>query len=559
VERALSVLDGRHPDFVRAERETREAARIREQTVKAERALAWRGRAKKALMTLAVLGVLAASGWFALQVFDRARALAAQLDAAGAPFAGAGFAVVASSNVTAPHKVEFQGSAPTCFVAVTAAPTGDMVVSHGATLASHARSIGWCACDPERVVIGAPEQATPTQGVRLYSIDARLLGGAQGWALARARPEAIAAGGDECQEAVLVSWIADRRFPRQPFDAAWLEQGPGAALAPAGFQAVAGSAMGRTFAVVEPMAGSCMLALRPAAQTSPEPLRLEEAAGVTLAQGSSLLWCDPHGRSLTVRSDGGAAVLVVGAPASRVGGLLGMREWAARAHAHDPTTWVSKEDLELDAVTALSASGLPDVVGGIPQSQLRFVSLSLRTAAGLARDAPPQGTRLACAPSLQAGGLESVCVQIGAQPWLAAAGESLGMAEAPTPFWLTALDEHPDDEGLEAELKLLALARRLTSERYEITMFSGVTELAPGRITVLGRARDDAVVAVEISAVAPYVMPYSDAAPWTLANSSEPREVPLPPEGRVTLTATPRPEVDAKQRRTIVFRRTQVP
>jgi hypothetical protein len=88
-------------------------------------------------------------------------------------------------------------------------------------------------------------------------------------------------------------------------------------------------------------------------------------------------------------------------------------------------------------------------------------------------------------------------------------------------------------------------------------MFSGVTELTAGRIVVLGRARDDAVVAVEIAKVAPWVMPYSDAAPWTL--EGDPREVPLAPGGRVTLTASPHPEAEAKQRRTIVFRRPHAP
>jgi hypothetical protein len=130
------------------------------------------------------------------------------------------------------------------------------------------------------------------------------------------------------------------------------------------------------------------------------------------------------------------------------------------------------------------------------------------------------------------------------------------LAGGPTPFWLAALDDDLDKDALQAELKLLALARRLTSERFEVTMFTGVSELSTGRIAVLGRARDDAVVAVEIAKAPPWVMTYSDAAPWTL--DGEPREVPLAPGARVTLTATPRPDTDTKQRRTIVFRRAQL-
>lgn len=558
VERALSVLDGRHPDFVRAERETREAARARIQTLKAERARAWRRRAKSAMLTLALLGSTATCAWFGFRLFSLARALAGTLDLTSAPFAGGGFTALASSNLMTPHRLEAQGPAQTCFVAGTSAPTGDMSVTHGATATSHARSIGWCACEAERVVVTAPAGAGPTQGVRLYAVDARVLGGPQGWAYASARPDAFSPGGDECQESVLVSWIADRRFTREPLDSTWLERGAGARLSQAGFQAVAGASVGRTFAVVEAMSGSCMFAMRPDAQSRQDPLLLEDMGGTVLARGVSLLWCDLHGRAFTVRSSGAARVLVIAAPASRVGGLLGAREWTARAGAQNPTTWVSEADLALDAANSLTASGLPDVTQASQQQpQTRFVSLSMHTTKALVRDLPPRGSMLACYPSLESDALESVCVQVGAQPWLAAAGETIGLAGAPTPFWLGALDDHLDHDALVAELKLLALARRLSSERFEVTMFSGVTELAGGRIAVLGRAHDDAVVAVEIATVPPWVMPYSDHSPWTL--DGDPREVPLAPGDHVTLTATPRPEGDLKQRRTIVFRRAHLP
>lgn len=558
VERALSVLDGRHPDFVRAERETRDAARIREQTLREQRARARRSRAKAALLTLAILGVAAEAGWFGLQVFSRARGLTTALDAASRAFATDGFAVVASSSLMTPHTLEIQASATTCFIAVTSAPEGDMVVSHGATVTRHSHSIGWCACDPERVAVTAPAGASPTQGVRLYAVDARVMGGPQGWASRSARPETVAKGGDECQESVLVSWIADRRFPPEPIDATWLERGPGSRLSDAGFRPVAGSRVGRAFAVVEAIPESCMLAFRPEqGGSSSEPLLLEDAAGAILARGDSLLWCDQHGQALTVRSTGGAVVLVVAAPASRVGGLLGAREWTARTNAHAPTTWISAHDLALDAARSLTASALPDVVAGPPPPKARFVGLSLRTTGSLLHDAPPSGTLLACSPPLESGDLESVCAQVGPQPWVAAAGETVGLAAAPTPFWLAALDDYLDRDALQAELKLLTLARRLTSEGFEVTMFSGVTELAPGRITVLGRAGDAAVVAVEIETVPPWVLPYSDAAAWTLG--AEPREVPLAPNGHVTLTATPRPATEPRRRRTIVFRRSHVP
>src|SRR5208283_2215007 len=138
-------------------------------------------------------------------------------------------------------------------------------------------------------------------------------------------------------------------------------------------------------------------------------------------------------------------------------------------------------------------------------------------------DAPPKGTLLACSPSLESGALETTCAKVGGQRWLAAAGEHIGLAGAPTPFWLTVLDDSLDPAALRAGLQLLALARRLTSEGFEPTMFSGISELAPGRISVLGRAHDDAIVAVEVAANPPWVMPYSDAAPWAIGG--DPHEV----------------------------------
>jgi hypothetical protein len=553
VERAMSVLDGRHPDFVRAARLTREAAQAREQAIRAERIRAWRRRAKLALRTVLVLGAAATSAWVGLRIVSRMRDLSAALDAAAGGLVADGFVVVASSNIVAPHKLEVQASAPMCFIAVASARSGDMLVTRGTSVASHARSIGWCACDPEHVVITAPASAGPTQGVRLYGVHARALGGPQGWASARSRPDALASGGDECQEDVLVGWIADRRFPKEPVDARWIESGAGSPLSRAGFRPVAGSSVGRRFAVVEAQPGECMLALRPSRDAKAEPLLLEDMEGTILARGGSLLWCDLRGRALTVRSNAAAVVLVVAAPAARVGGLLGAREWTARTDAQDPTTWATPESLAPDAAMSLRASGLPEVIEGSLPPPTRFVGVSLRTAASLVRDALPKGTLLACSPALESGTLEATCAQVGAQPWFAAAGEKIGLAGAPTPFWLTALDDHLELGALRAELGLLALARRLTSEGFELTMFSGMTELAPGRISVHGRARDDAVVAVEVAASPPWVMPYSDASPWTL--DGEPREVPLAPDNQVTLTASPRPEADSKERRTILFRR----
>jgi hypothetical protein len=557
VERALSVLDGRHPDYMRAQRETREAAAARVRELSVERSRAWRTKTARALLSLAQIVLVCASLWGGYRVFLLARTLSSGLDAAASRVGTSGFFVAGSSQLWHPHELKIDAAGPMCFVAVTSAARGEMLVTHGASSIHNGHSVGWCSCGPETIELKAPSSASAIEGLRLYGVDARVLGGPQGWPFSSARPALIAPGGEECQESALIGWIADRRFPQEAVDASWFESGPGKILSVAGFRPVAGSSAGRFFAVVEAAPGSCMVALRPQATPLPDALTLEDMDGKALAGGNALLWCDTSaGKAVTVRSRGDTSTLVVAAPAARVGGALGTREWVERAGVGAITTWMREDELSLDATALLRASAVPDVASGAPSAQARFVSVSLHTAKSLVRSLSPDGSLYACSPSLDSGALESVCALVGTQSWLAAPGEKTGLAAAPTPFWLAALEDRADEGAMRAKVELLALARRLTSERFEVSMFEGVTESAPGRISVLGRARSDAIVALEVEDAAPWVLPYTDGPPWTLA---DPRIVALPPEGRVSLTAMPRPTADSKHRRTIVFRRAHAP
>jgi hypothetical protein len=82
-------------------------------------------------------------------------------------------------------------------------------------------------------------------------------------------------------------------------------------------------------------------------------------------------------------------------------------------------------------------------------------------------------------------------------------------------------------------------------------VLEGVTELAGG-VRVVGRAGEDAVVAVGLGTRRPWAFPYSDGVPWDLGD--EPRIVPLEPGVAVKLTASPPPSETAERRRTVVFR-----
>jgi hypothetical protein len=216
-------------------------------------------------------------------------------------------------------------------------------------------------------------------------------------------------------------------------------------------------------------------------------------------------------------------------------------------------TWTPAEGFTADAAAVLRASGLPDVSTPTPPFNSHFVAVSMRAPGSLVGYALPKATGLECEPGLETGALQAACVQVDPQPWVSAPGEQVGLAAAPVPFWMSVIADQRDPNALRAELALLALARRLTSEGFEPTILSGVSQVGPATISVLGFAHNDAVVAVEVMASSPWVIPYTDGPAWTLAD--EPREVPLTAGARVTLVAKPSPDPAQKQSRTIVFRR----
>ena len=99
--------------------------------------------------------------------------------------------------------------------------------------------------------------------------------------------------------------------------------------------------------------------------------------------------------------------------------------------------------------------------------------------------------------------------------------------------------------------ELLALARRLVREGFEPTVLEGVTELRDG-VRVVGRAGEDAVVAIGLGPKPPWVFPYTDGVPWDLGDA--PRVVAAAAGAAVKLTSSPPPDAPLEKRRTVVFR-----
>jgi hypothetical protein len=125
-------------------------------------------------------------------------------------------------------------------------------------------------------------------------------------------------------------------------------------------------------------------------------------------------------------------------------------------------------------------------------------------------------------------------------------------ARAKWPLWLSWLEPHHEPDAVARIPELLTLARRLARDGFEPTEFESVTELADG-VRVVGRAGEDAIVAVGLVGKPPWVFPYTDGIAWDLGDA--PKIVPLKPGASVKLAASPPPNVTPDKRRTVVFRR----
>jgi hypothetical protein len=282
--------------------------------------------------------------------------------------------------------------------------------------------------------------------------------------------------------------------------------------------------------------------------------------------------CDAEAATMTVWREGASPVVVLAVPAASVGGMLGVRECAewAGLHLTPGAVWLSDADLPWDAGSLLRASvrastppelsppssggatitsAVLPIEPGAPDA--RLVALALSPGARVGSD--PSMAQAACDPPLGVEGLmrHSVCVHAGPATWWRKGDELAAAARGPLPFWLSALERSHEPDAVAQIPKLLTLARRLGAAGYAPTMLEGVTELADG-VRIVGRADEDAIVAVGLVATQPWVFPFTDQMPWALGDS--PRVIPLQPGESVKLTASPLPQAPPERRRTVVFR-----
>jgi hypothetical protein len=503
---------------------------------------------------LVAVAVATTVGW---RLVARARAIRAALDHDEAPFVTNGWVEVTSNQLTASRALEADLPGSSCFVAV-ATTDAKLRARAGATAMEAARSAGWCACSPAHVTVEAPATEGEHVGLAVMRIDARVIGGPLARPWVELSPAGWGAGGDECAEATVEGWIADGRWPRPAVDDTWFAAAPArASLRRAGFHVVSGVQARRPFGVVDTAAGDCVLAIG----TGDDGLSVLAAGGARLIARASgaLAWCDASGARTTVWREGSSPVVVLAAPAARVGGLLGTRECAevAGIHVAPDATWMRDTDLAWDAASLLRASTLSGVVTGpLPtepgSADGRVVALALSPAAQVAVE--PAGVAVACDPPLDGSPrpLESVCAQAAPVAWWRRTDAPAAAARAPLPFWLSSLEPHREADALALVPEFLALARRLARDGFEPSVLEGVTELKDG-VRVVGRAGEDAIVAIGIGPSPPWTFPYTDGVAWDLEDA--PRVIELQPGTAVKLTSTPSPNAPLDKRRTVVFRR----
>lgn len=550
VERALSILGGHHPEHERVRREAKEALANKRADDKIQAQKAQKHSLRRVgIVTLGIAAALAVGYWI-WTGYAHSQAVERALEAPTLLFAERGFSPISTGE----KRLE-EAIGPGCYVAVTPSEgDGLMEVERGGETLKGERSIGWCACTPEKALV---KSNTP---LRLLRVDGKLVGNIDGLSAVEPRPRVMSSRAEDCAPEQLDTWLNEKKAPLSPVDPSPFERD--AALAPlrsAGFAPLALLPKGSAFSLIDGGAATCFVAWS-SRGTDFLTLRLQGGARPIAAKPGSIAWCSEKARLVTVWRQGQGDVLVVSTQAARVGGLLGVRERTFRAKLPALTAWIATDELAWDAVETLRGSAVAEATIALedkdpesrPGGDARIVAISMAPGGGFAADRRGDIPYF-CHPKTDAGALQTVCGQLAAQTWRqTGALGSLGIAQAPLPFWLSVFSPVKDPELARSLVALLLLSRRLRGDGFEPTTLAGVVEEDNG-VRVVGRAGDDAVVAVGLGPKAPWVFPYSDGEEWQLAG--EPRIVDLAPGERAILTSVQTPTVPKEQRRTVVFRR----
>ena len=559
VERALSVLGGRHPDAVRAEREDAQAAERRRREHELVAAADRRRALRRRLVVAAALAVLGGAGFAAFRFRQKRAAIDAEMTPLVARFTSHGFDALPRGAFAAEDRVELTTIAGDCY-AFVAARGAQLRIERPIGSAGAKGDAIVCTCASENVVVSAGGAA-----VRALHVSGNALGGSRGvpYRFADETPlPTVVAGDDACSDDELASFARDARYPKQGADGAFLAVH--AALASSGFTTVASAPARLAFVFVPPARGAaCFVAASESGELALWTLDGGVQKPVQHAKGA-IAWCAAKPATFVVE---GSAVTVLSAPSPRIGGLVGLRENLRRAKI-EATTWIRDDDRGAIAADTLRASLVPDPVAIGAQTIVASATKDVRVLVFSSADKLTFASNEAdfrCDPPLEAG--DALCVQAHALTWheppprTDGTTVACGAAYGPLPYWMSALADVRDARVVDAELDLVGFARRMAARGFVPGVIEGVTERKDS-VEVLGRSGDDAIVAVGLWPAAPFIHPYGVAAserpreeegePWTL--DGEPRVIPLTGGVHVTLKVPDGSAVPLEARRTVVFR-----
>lgn len=572
VERALSVLQGRHPEHERLRREDEvKRAKRRAEIDAASRDETRRIRSRRALIGggVVALGAIAVTGAL---VFRSELTRRSRIEQAGDPYRAMGFVVLETTSRGQPSKLE--ASAPAGCLLATSSNGAKVRLTHAGGTVEGPVPVLTCLCEGGHLTVSGDMK--PGEGLALLRTDASTVGGSRAFAFLPFKPGATGRTDQACAEASLDAWLDAKRWtqespegaarPLAPMDPAasarWLAADPKReGLRTAGFEVTSIVKSGAPFSVVDVPPETCVL-LAVERPTDKPSLRLKGGALAIGPEPGNVGWCTSAGALVLAQREGEGELAVLAVPAARIGGLSGLREAASDAGLPLQAATVPAHDRGWSAKQLLLSSAIPEsliTVANAPElgadPEARIIALSTEKPNALVADTQPDVFSF-CAPPLDKA-LAAVCVFSGPQKWrVDGADVDAGVARAKLPFWLFGLQGVNEPAALKAATELVALARKLRRAGFEPTTMEAVTELDKGA-EVLGRAGEDAMVVVGLAPSAPWVFPYTDGPAWTIAG--EPRVVPIKPLERVTVsTATPaaaRTLPPKTSRRTVVFRR----
>ena len=423
-------------------------------------------------------------------------------------------------------------------------------------------SASWCGCRGEHVSL--LDTATDEPMTRLLRIEPRKVGDQPGLELLDTPAERVLSSrSHDCDSGAFARWVEEGHpapRSREVYDA-WAARRD---LESAGFTYLASAGPDDHVLPLKSTNERCTM-VRSDVGDDALSLRFGGEDPVRFSGRGVIAWCATHVPAVTVAREGHGTVVALDVDAQRIGGGLGVLEWAARAHVRENlVSWVPAGDLGWDAKNALVASGAPDALvtagDGLAQrvGEARLVSIALAPGegGGVRADAAAldgqtdADVAYACVPDF--GSPRTVCEQAAPMTWRVV-GDPMrsAIAQAKLPFWLSAMGAAPELRAQEMAAKLLAFSRRLHALGYVATTSDGVEELAAG-VLVRGVAGADEIVAVGVGNEDPYVFPYTDAPPWNL--DGLPRAVPLQQGRNVKLVSVSGFDLPPANRRTVVFR-----